>query len=163
MKTIQKEVKRIEHVTMYQAPDGTEFNSADECLKYENSAKGVMRSRISDLIVYDSRNTSEDAWSILGGMDDNDIIGVKMNTMDDFNTVCQFFLLESPWYNGEERKEQRNAKIKIIKEAFCVGDIVLFGITCDDDCYIINSRMGIINTLNSLEDKYIKLKENKAK
>lgn len=163
MKTIQKEVKRIEHVTMYQAPDGTEFNSADECLKYENSAKGVMRSRISDLIAYDSRGTKDDAWSILGGMDDNDIIGIKMNSIDDFNTVCQFFLLECPWYNNEERKEQRAAKIAIIEEAFRAEDIVLFGITCDDDCYIINSRMEIINTLNSLEDKYIKLKENKAK
>ena len=40
MKEITKEVKNT--YTVYQASDGTEFNSKEECKKYEDTAKCVL-------------------------------------------------------------------------------------------------------------------------
>jgi len=149
MKIIKKENTITEYYDMYQAVDGTEFRDKKECEKYEASALGVLRGRISNLIVADTRNTTEDAWTLLGGTDDNDVVGIKMPTIEDFNTVCQFFLLECPWYNNEERKKDREEKISIIEKAFRNEDIVLFGINCEGDYYLINSRQGIIDKLNN--------------
>lgn len=153
MKIIKKENTITEYYDMYQAVDGTEFRDKKECEKYEASALGVLRSRISNLIVADTRNTTENEWTLLGGIEDHDVVGIKMPTTEDFNIVCQFFLLECPWYNDEGRKEDREEKISIIEKAFRNEDIVLFGINCDGDYYFINSRQNIIDNLNSFDKK----------
>ena len=149
MEKIQKEKTITEYIDMYKAIDGTEFYSKEECKAYETSALGVMRSRISKLIVADTRKTSEDAWSLLGGMDDNEVVGIRMKTKEDVNTVCQFFLLEFPYYSREEHSEMKEEKFAIIEKAFKDEDIILFGINCDGDYYFINSRQGIIDKLNN--------------
>ena len=58
MKEIIKDKTVVEHYTVYQATDGTEFNSSEECRKYEESALGVIRSKIAKPIVYDTRKIS---------------------------------------------------------------------------------------------------------
>jgi len=149
MKIIKKENTITEYYDVYQALDGTEFHDKKECEKYEASALGVLKGRISNLIVADTRNTTEDAWTLLGGLDDHDVVGIKMPTIEDFNTVCQFFLLVCPWYNDNGREEAREERISVIEKAFKDKDIVLFGINCDGDYYLINSRQGIIDKLNN--------------
>ena len=153
MKEVKKEIEHIDYITMYQATDGTEFNSKEECAKYEASALGVMRSKVAKLIVFDTRNTNQDAWTLFGGCDDHDIVGFKMPNKEAFNDLCQFFLLECPWYNSDERKEQRDAKIAIFEKAFNKKDIIIFGLNCDGDYYFINSRQNIIDNLNSFDKK----------
>jgi hypothetical protein len=135
-----------------QATDGTEFNSLEECKKYEESALGVIRSKIAKLIVYDTRKISgEDAWSIMGGCDDHDIVAVKMNTAADLDLVKHWLLLECPYYNREGREEFKAKRFEIFEEAYNNGDVLIFGMNCDNEGYFINSRQNIIDKLNSFD------------
>jgi hypothetical protein len=152
MKEIIKDKTIVEHYTVYQATDGTDFNSLEECKKYEESALGVIRSKIAKLIVYDTRKISgEDAWSIMGGCDDHDIVAVKMNTAADLDLVKHWLLLECPYYNSEGRKELKATRFEIFEEAYNNGDVLIFGMNCDNEGYFINSRQNIIDKLNSFD------------
>lgn len=142
MKEIQEEIKS--YVTMYQASDGTKFHDEEECKKYELSAKGAVRDKLSKLIVSDTRGTTYDAWSIFAGCDDHEVIAVKMDFEKDFDTVLQFIHLEFSWYNTENKEV-----FQIIEKAFKEKDVVLFGITSDGDYYFINSRNNLIANINN--------------
>lgn len=148
-----KEEKReiINYNTIFVATDGTEFSTREECAKYEESALGVIRTKVSKLIAFDSRNTSDDAWTILGGYDDNDIVALKPTTLDDCDTIMHLILLENPYWNKEDMKEKREKRYNIIVEAFKNNDIVIFGINCEGEFYFINSRQNIINKLNNMD------------
>ena len=152
MKEIIKERTKVEKYTVYQAVDGTEFNSLEECEKYEESALGVIRSKIAKLIVYDTRKIpGEDAWTIMGGCNDHDIVAVKMNTATDLDVVKQWLLLECPYYNSEGRKELKAKRFEIFEEAYNNEDVLIFGMNCDNEGYFINSRQNIIDKLSSLD------------
>ena len=154
MKEITKERTHVEKYIIYQATDGTEFDSPGECKKYEESALGVIRSKIAKLIVYDTRKISgEDAWSIMGGSNDHDIIAVKMNTPTDLDVVKQWLLLECPYYNNEGREELKAKRFETFEEAYNNGDVLIFGINCDNEGYFINSRQNIIDNLMALDKK----------
>ena len=139
MKEVIKE--RVQQYRVYEALDGTEFNDKAECEKYDESAKGVIRARISKLIV-----GKNDAWTLLAGDEEHDVIGIKMQTRSDLNNVSEFFLLECSWY-GEAKTTEI---LDTIEEAYIKNDIVLFGINCDGDYYWINSRQNIIDNLMNL-------------
>ena len=149
MKEEKKEI--INYNTIFVATDGTEFSTREECTKYEESALGVIRTKVSKLIAFDSRNTSDDAWTILGGYDDNDIVALKPTTLDDCDTIMQLILLENPCWNKEDMKEEREKRYNIIVEAFKNNDIVIFGINCEGEFYFINSRQNIISKLNNMD------------
>lgn len=149
MKEIIKEVT-TQH-TAYQATDGTIFNSAEECITYEESAKGVIRSRIARLITYDSRNTLDNAWTIMGGMDDHNIIAVKMENSEDYKNVCQFVLIECPWLSNDVHTERRESIFETISNAYNADDVVIFGINCENKYYFINSKANLISNLNTLD------------
>ena len=152
MKEIIKDKTIVEHYTVYQATDGTEFNNPEECRKYEESALGVIRSKIAKLIIYDTRKISgEDAWTIMGGCDDHDIVVVKMNTAADLDIVKQWLLLECPYYNSEGREELKAKRFEIFEDAYNNGDVLIFGMNCDGEGYFINSRQNIINKLSSFD------------
>ena len=86
MKEITKE--RVQKYTVYEALDGTEFNDKAECEKYDESAKGVLMARIAKLIV-----GKGDAWDIMGGYEDHDVVGFKMQNFRIINI--------NPLYKGE--------------------------------------------------------------
>ena len=152
MKEIIKDKTIVEHYTVYQATDGTEFSSPEECRKYEESALGVIRSKIAKLIVYDTRKISgEDAWTIMGGCDDHDIVAVKMRNAADLDVVKQWLLLECPYYNSEGREELKAKRFEIFEETYNNGDVLIFGINCDNEGYFINSRQNIIDKLSSFD------------
>ena len=144
MKEVKKE--RTESYTVYQAVDGTEFHEKSECEKYERSAHGVLRARITKLTT-----GRENAWDLMGGMDDHDIIGVKMNTESDLKDIQQFLVLENSYYSFDKTKEI----FDIMEKAYNNNDIILFGINCDGDYYFINSRQNIIDNLNTLKQEII--------
>ena len=144
MKEVKKE--RTESYTVYQAVDGTEFHEKSECEKYERSAHGVLRARIAKLTT-----GMENAWSLMGGMEDHDIIGVKMNTENDLKDIQQFLVLENSYYSYDKTKEI----FDIMEKAYNNNDILLFGINCDGDYYFINSRQNIIDNLNILGKEII--------
>lgn len=47
------ETKTIEEVKGYEANDGTFFKDADECKKYEESAKGIIMARLKQYKIYE--------------------------------------------------------------------------------------------------------------
>ena len=152
MKKIIKDKTIVEQYTVYESFDGEEFLTSEGCRKYEGSALGVVRSKIAKLIVYDSRKISgEDAWTIMGGCDDHNIVAVKMSNAADLDLVKQWLLLECPYYNNEEREELRAKKFVIFEDAYNNGDVLIFGRNCDGDYYFINSRQNIIDNLMKLD------------
>lgn len=152
MKEVIKERTNVEKYKVYQAPDGTEFMNYEECRKYEDSALGVVRGNIAELVV----GRSNDAWKLMGGDSDNSILAIKMNNAADVDLVKQLFLIEHPYYNEDTREQLKQEKFKIIEDAYNNNDVVLFGISCDGDYYFINSRLNIISNLNNLDKKETK-------
>lgn len=149
MKEVQKEIMR--HQTVYVAADGTEFSTREECIKYEESALGVIRAKVSKLITFDTRNTNEDAWTVLGGLDDNEIVAFKPNTQEDCDALMQLIIIENPYWGRDDMKEERDARYNTIVEAWKNNDVVIFGINCDEEFYYINSRQNIINNLHNMD------------
>lgn len=147
MKEITKETST--KYTVYQAVDGTEFTQKEECVKYENSALGVLRGKIKRLTICEP----QDAWILMGGYDDHQVIAVKPQTEVDVDTILQWYYLEHPYILEDFRKAERERLEKVIMEAWENSDIVLFGINCEKEYYFINSRQNIINNLTSLTQK----------
>lgn len=145
MTTKEVEIKRVEKTICYVATDGTEFSNCDECKKYEESALGVMRAKIQDLITGTTVGSPVSSWDLHGGEDEHDVIAIKMNTMDDLDIVMQWFLLEHPYYNNPNDPERKNYYFNIFKQAFADEDCLLFGINYDKEYYFINT----VNTLTA--------------
>lgn len=151
MKERIKETKReiVETKTYYEAVDGTVFNSPEECMKYENSALGVLRGRVSALIVSEKAN----AWDLMGGYDDNAVVAIAVPRDEDINTILQLIYLESPHLTCDEYESRRKEIDDTISKAHEEKDVILLGINCEDEYYFINSRNNIINKLKSLDKK----------
>ncbi len=154
MKEKTREVKReiVETLTYYEAADGTIFDYEEECRKYENSALGVLRGRVSKLIVGEKNN----AWDLMGGYDDNDVVAVAMSKEEDINTILQMLYLESPHLTSEGFESKRKEIEATVLKAYEEKDVILLGINCEDEYYFINSRNNIINKLMSLDKKVTK-------
>ena len=159
MEIIKNEIKRevIDVVTVYKAVDGTEFNSQSECELYEKSAKCAVMVKFNKLIVSDNN----DAWELMGGLDDSTVFAVKMNSDDDVKTVLQFIYLDNQ-YLMQKGYENRKAMIdKKIYDAYESGDLFLFGKNCDDGCwYTIGPRMKFVNNLLNLGKSKIDLEKS---
>ena len=143
MKEVIKE--RVQKYRVYEALDGTEFNDKAECEKYDESAKGVLMARIAKLIV-----GKGDAWDIMGGYEDHDVVGFKMQNALDLEALKQFLLLECPWYNRDDHTESKEEIFGIMEKAYDNDDVILLGINCDGNYYWINSRQNIIDNMMNL-------------
>jgi len=83
----KKQIEKIEksYVSVYVANDGTEFNNADECRKYEESAFCVLMMKYNRLVV---RRTNE--YEMFGcGCEETLIDVVKLETQKDADTLLQ--------------------------------------------------------------------------
>ena len=148
MKEVTKEHTKVEKYVVYQAVDGTEFNSKEDCEAYDSSAKGVLRGKLKALTVNDEYN----GWDLMGGNEDNPIIAVKIPTEADIDIVLQNYYLDQPWILNNSPVHLEKVK-NAVNQAYKEGDIVLFGINCDDELYFIDTRNNIINRLNNLDKK----------
>ena len=149
MKEITKERTITEKYTLYEAFDGQEFTDRKECQKYEESALGVARGKVQNLFV----STGNDAWALMGGCDDHEIIAVKFEDITDTDTFLQWLYLECPWYLDDLRRERKAEVESIVRIAFDRKDVILMGRNCDGDYYFINSRQNIIDNLMALDKK----------
>lgn len=149
MKEITKELTTITKHTVYQAVDGTEFTQKEECVKYEESALGVLRGKIKKFVVCEPK----DAWIFMGGYDDHQVIAIKPQTEADVDTILQWYYLEQPYILWDSRKSEKENFEEVIMEAYKNKDAVLFGINCEKEYYFINSCRNIINNLSSLAQK----------
>ena len=144
MKEVTKE--KVQKYIVYEALDGTQFHDMAECEKYEQSAKGVIKKKIAKLIAGKGNE-----WDLLAGDECHEIIGIKMQSEKDVDTVKQFFLMECSWYQDKPGAVENI--FNVMDTAFEKKDIVLFGINCDGEYYWINSRQNIVNNLLNLDKK----------
>ena len=73
MKTITN-VKTVEEIVGYEACDGTRFTTMDECEKYENTAKAVIKSRFKKLVIKEIEgiNLTKEGIAYIGAGIDED-------------------------------------------------------------------------------------------
>ena len=151
MKEVTKERTKVEKYVVYQAVDGTEFSTREECQAYDDSAKGVLRGKLKELIVNDKYN----GWDLMGGNEDNTVIAVKVPTEADIDIVLQNYYLDNPWILDDCHKASRSELILAVNQAYREQDVILFGINCEDDLYFIDTRNNIIDRLNKLDKKEV--------
>ena len=146
MKEIKKEIIRKDYTYQYESFDGSLFDTKEECEKYEKSAEGVLKLKFQDLIV-DKQN----AWDLMRGYEDNDVIGVKLTKEEDKDTVLQLYLFLNPHLlNDSERyKEYLEQYKSYINEAYEKKDLLLMGINCEGDYYFIGPRNKFIENLKN--------------
>lgn len=146
MREIKVETPRVEISYLYEAADGTRFNDQEECRKYENSAMGVVKSKIKSLVVEEGL----DAWELMGGYDDHSVTAVKLTKPAHADLLKQFMLLLHPYYNDDTHKHVRDKVFNTIDCAYRNKDILLLGVNCDGEYYFINSRGNIVDNLNNI-------------
>ena len=141
MKTINKEIVTKSTQTVYVANDGTEFENAEECKKYEKSARGVLYAKYAPKLVKPS-----DEESLFGmGCCDNDVEIVRVETQEDADLILQILLLENSWYDTDERRKE---VIDVINSA--IGDFLLVGRGYDHDGFwLYGSRKSFIEKFNA--------------
>lgn len=145
MKEIKKE--RTVFDCEYEAYDGSIFKTKEECIKYEETAKCVIRKKFNDLIEH-----SSDECSLFNcGSDDYTIDFVKPNTQDDVNAIMQMLEL----YNANDDRAR-----KLIKEAQENSDYLLIGHNYDEDYYyILGTRTSVLNNIK--ENLFFEVKKEK--
>ena len=118
MKKIRKE--QVSYYDVFEAMDGTIFNNAEECEKYENSAKGVLKAKLSEFTV-----KKGDECSIFNtGSSDYMVYVCVPKTADDIDVINQIGML----YNGRVFIE--NSKDYLHKVIWLTFDYD------DDGCYL---------------------------
>ena len=146
MNEIKKEIIRKEYTYQYESFDGKLWDTKEECEKYEKSAEGVLKLKFQDLIV-----AKDNAWDLMRGYEDNDVIGLKLTKEEDKDTVLQLYLFLNPHLlNDSERyKEYLEQYKSYIDEAYEKKDLLLMGINCEGDYYFIGPRNKFIENLKN--------------
>lgn len=94
MKEIKK-TRTIEEVTGYEAFDGTEFTTKEECEKYENSAIGVVTKELEKLFI-DERFVECQIYEHFGyGSEEFEYAIVDIKNDDDLRIINQYYELQS--------------------------------------------------------------------
>ena len=147
MKKITKEHTKVEEYVMYQATDGTEFKTQEECAEYEASARGVLRGRLKEFIVNDKYN----CWDLLGGDEENQCLAIAVPTEEAKYVILQNYYLDQPWILEPDNSKHKERVDNAVQKAYENNDIILFGLNCDDGLYLIDTRMSIIDRLTNLD------------
>ena len=148
MKEIKKEKKSTYIYTVYQAVDGTEFNSEEECQKYEGTAKCLLLTKYKPLVKrtaseYDIFNTGSDEYMI-------DILQY-LSSESDIDILIQLHKLycSSRKFNDDFYDKMRSKLEKCLKNR----DIVLIGRGTEYDGY---DNFYILTTLQDITDNITK-------
>lgn len=147
MKEIKKERITKSTYIEYEAVDGTIFDTHEECFKYEQTAECLLKSKFMKLAVCKPKN----AWSFMGGYDDNDIIGIKPTCQADVDVIVQYYLIEHPHWMKDDYKGYRDRFISQMNNVLECNDVALFGINCENEVYYIESRMNIVDNLLNID------------
>ena len=148
MKEITKEVKNT--YTVYQAIDGTEFNSKEECKKYEDTTKCLLLTKYRPLVKktvteIDVFNTGSDEYmvDILQCLRDEADIDVLIQLHRLYNSGRK---INDDFYNNLRSK---------LEKCFEDKDIILIGRGTEydgyDNFYVLTSLQEISNNIT----KYI--------
>ena len=127
MKEIKEEVIHKSYVTKYEALDGTIFESAEECKKYEASAKGMLLAKYRELEI---KMISE--YNLFGvGSEEYYLSIVKLRDESDVDLMTQLYCLFNPRYENDEAriKEARD----VFRKAVETEDFLIINRGCDYD------------------------------
>lgn len=139
MKKIQKEVVTKSYVDIFVANDGTEFRSESECRKYDESAMGVLLAKYAPMV--EKTFFEDDIFP--AGYEENPVEIVRVKNQEDADILLQLFILDHPYFNNEDHKEERERIVGQLNSA--IGDFMLVGRGCDRDCFwFYGSRKSII-------------------
>lgn len=129
---IEKTIKEIK----YKAIDGTLFNTKDECIKYDNTAKVVLLAKYKKLVV-----KSDTEYNLFHcGSEDCYVDLVKFNNTEDIKNVMQLFALYNPHTaNAESTVSER---MSICEKALHTEDILFIHRGYEDDSFWIESTFG---------------------
>ena len=144
MKEIVKEVKNT--YTVYQAIDGTEFNSIEECKKYEDTAKCLLLTKYKPLVKktvseYDVFNTGSDEYmvDILQCLRDEADIDILIQLHRLYNSSRK---INDDFYNNLRSK---------LEKCFEDKDIILIGRGTEydnyDNFYVLTTLQEISNNI----------------
>ena len=144
MKEITKEVKNT--YTVYQASDGTEFNSVEECKKYEDTAKCLLLTKYKPLVKktvseYNVFNTGSDEYmmDILQCLRDEADIDVLIQLHRLYNSGRK---INDDFYNNLRSR---------LEKCFEDKDIILIGRGTEydgyDNFYVLTSLQEISNNI----------------
>ena len=147
MKEIQKEKKVYD--TWYEATDGTEFRTREECEKYEQTAHAVVRTKFLKLVV--EKSTEYDFFGV--GCDDHTTYAVRMNSQEDVDTVLQLYYLDNPYVlrNEENPMKLKERAYNLVNNAYQEKGILFVGENYDGETFIINTRGKMIENLMDID------------
>ena len=147
MKEIQK--KREVFDTWYQATDGTEFRTREECEKYEQTAHAVVRQKFLKLVI--ANKTEYDFFHV--GSDDTTIYAVKMDSQEEADTVLQLYFLDNPYVLRDEEnpKKYKEEALNMVNTAYQEQDILFVGENYEGEIFLINTRANIIEDLQMID------------
>ena len=135
-------VEEVKKVFKYEAIDGTLFNSKEECIKYENSAKVAVKALYKKLIIKSIAET--ELFSV--GSDDNTLELVKVKTQEDIKILLQMCYI----YNITH-ESSLDRITKLATKAMETNDILIIGRGYDEDCFwIIDTKQDLINQFNNI-------------
>lgn len=154
MKEIKQEVQKVEYVTKYEATDGTLFDDADECRKYENSARAVLLTRYKTLVI--NKFCEEDLFGV--GSCDYGIDIVNVTDSEEIDLVLQLLILYNP-HIGKDQERLASYR-KQLNTAMEDDDVVFIGRGYDDDdnFYIMDSLINFLNKIVKKCDPGSKIK-----
>ena len=143
MKEVQKEIKK--HITVYEAVDGTEFKSKEECKKYEESAECVLMAKYNKLVL---RSGSEfDIFNI--GSEEETIDIIKINSLSDIDTILKLVALHS---SSVARNPEWLQRIESrLTDAYNSNSLVIIGRGYEGDCFYLST------TFNEIEKTITKI------
>ena len=146
MKEVQKEIKK--HITIYEAIDGTEFKSKEECIKYEESAKCVLMAKYNKLVL---RSGSEfDIFNI--GSEEETIDIIKINSLSDIDIILKLIALHYP--NAAKDTEWMQKKEDKLTDVYNSNSLVAIGRGYDSNNFYISFTFNeIIKTLTKLSNE----------
>lgn len=134
MKTI--EVEKIIKEIKYGAIDGTLFNTKDECIKYESTAKAVLLAKYKKLVV--KEDTEYNLFHC--GSEDCGVDLVKFNTTEDVRNVMQLFALYNPHTASTESNVSE--RMEMCEKALHTNDTLIIHRGYEEDSFWIESTLG---------------------
>lgn len=129
---------------MYQAIDGTQFTTEEECRKYEESAKCALLTRYKPLVI---NSVTENELFNGTGSEEYEYDVVKMNTEQDVETIIHLYML---YHRSDCYRDTDDAVREKVTAAYKTRDILFIGrYSCGDDYFNIDhTRDEVINNIN---------------
>lgn len=147
MKEIQKETKQ--YITIYEAVDGTEFKSKEECAKYEKSAECVLMAKYNKLVVKSCLES--DIFGCIGSEEETINI-VKINSLSDIDIILKLIALYYP--NAAKDPEWMQRKEDILTDAYNSNSLVVIGRGYEGDCFYLSTTFNeIVKTLTKISNE----------